>query len=95
MGNLRGKENARMVKVKLLNRAQGIGKDSGKPWCRVTLASDKSDGTRAVYDFWCNPNVASKVATIKLDSEVYVSAEIDADLHFGISDIRPAETTKS
>ena len=84
-----------MVKVKLVNRAQGIGKESGKPWCRVTLASDKADGTRVVSDFWCNPNVATKVANIKLDSEVYVSAEIDADLHFGISDIRLADTSKA
>lgn len=84
-----------MVKVKLINRFSGIGKDSGKPYCRVTLASDKPDETRVVGDFWLNPSVASKVATIKLDSEVYVSADIDANLHFSVSDTRPADTTKA
>lgn len=84
-----------MVKVKLLNRAQGIGKDSGKPWCRVTLASDKTDGTRVVSDFWCNQNVANKVSSIPLDTYVYVSAELDDALHFQISDVRTGDTTKA
>lgn len=84
-----------MIKVKLLNCAQGIGKDSGKPWCRVTFASDKVDGTRSVSDFWCNQTVANKVSAIPLDSYVFVSAELDVDLHFSISDIRPADTTKA
>lgn len=84
-----------MIKVKLVNCMQGIGKDSGKPYCRVTLASDRTDGTRAISDFWCNQTIANKVATIPLDSYVYVSAELDDALHFNISDIRTAETTKA
>lgn len=84
-----------MVKVKLINCFAGIGKDSGKPYCRITLASDKDDGTRVVADFWCNQTVANKVAMIPLDSQVYVSAEVDAELHFNISDIRLADATKA
>ncbi len=84
-----------MVKVKLINRFSGVGKDSGKPYCRITLASDKVDGTRAVGEFWCNTTVANKVASIPLDSQVYVSAELDDSLHFGISDIRLADSTKA
>ncbi len=84
-----------MIKVKLLNCAQGIGKDSGKPWCRVTLASDKSDRTRVVSDFWCNQTVANKVSSIPLDSYVFVSAELDADLHFNVSDVRLADSVKA
>lgn len=84
-----------MVKVKLLNRFSGVGKDSGKPYCRITLASDKADGTRAVGEFWCNTTVASKVASIPLDSNVYVSAELDDSLHFSISDVRLVDVTKS
>lgn len=84
-----------MIKVKLVNCAQGIGKDSGKPWCRVTLASDKADGTRAISDFWCNQTVANKVAMIPLDSLVYVTAELDDSLHYNISDVRLADSTKA
>lgn len=84
-----------MVKVKLLNRFSGIGKDSGRPYCRITLASDKSDGSRIVADFWCNQTVANKVAGLPLDASVYVSAELDDALHFNISDIRLADSTKA
>lgn len=84
-----------MVKLKLVNCLQGIGKESGKPWCRITLASDKADGTRVVSEFWCNPTVANKVAMIPLDSQVYISAEMDDSLHFNISDVRTADTTKA
>lgn len=84
-----------MIKVKMVNKAHGVGKDSGKPWCRITLASDKTDGTRAMSDFWCNEVVANKVAGIPLDSYVYVSAELDAALHFNISDIRTVDSTKA
>lgn len=54
-----------MIKTRLINKANGIGKDSGKPWCRITLASDKQDGTRVVSDFWCNQAVADKVAKFR------------------------------
>jgi len=84
-----------MIKVRLLNKAQGIGKESGRPWCRLTLAADHSDGSRVVNDFFVNPDVATKVASIPLDSAVYITAELDANLHFNVADIRVAETTKS
>lgn len=84
-----------MVKVKLINRFAGIGKDSGKPYCRITLACDKADGTRAVGEFWCNTTVANKVAGIPLDSQVYVTAELDDSLHYNISDVRLADSTKA
>lgn len=80
-----------MVKVKLINKAQGIGKESGKPWCRVTVASDLADGSRAVSDFFVGPAIAVKVSSLPLDSAVYVSADLDDRLHFTISDIRSAE----
>ena len=84
-----------MIKVKLLNRAQGIGKDSHKPWCRITLGSDLSDGSRAVGDFFVGPEVAMKVASLPLDTFVYVSADLDDRLHFSIVDVRSAETGKA
>lgn len=82
-----------MVKCKLLNKACGIGKESGKPWCRLTLGADHTDGTRSVADFFVSPEIATKIATIPLDSAVYITAELDANMHFNISDIRSAETT--
>jgi len=84
-----------MIKVKLLNCIKGVGRDTGKPWCKLTLASNKSDGTRVVSDFWCNQTIASKAALIPLDSQVYISAEIDESLHFAISDIRLADAIKA
>lgn len=84
-----------MIKVRLLNKAQGIGKTSGRPWCRLTLAADHNDGSRVVNDFFVNPEVATKVSSIPLDSLVYISAELDSNLHFNVADIRVAETTKS
>ena len=84
-----------MIKVKLLNCIKGVGRDTGKPWCKLTLASTKADGTRVVSDFWCNQTIASKAAFIPLDSQVYISAEIDESLHFAISDIRSADVVKS
>lgn len=84
-----------MLKTRLINKASGLGKESGKPWCRITLASDKADGTRAVADFWCNQAVADKIARIPLDSYVYVTAELDDALHFNISDLRPVDTVKA
>lgn len=83
-----------MLRAKLINKANGVGKDSGKPWCRITLASDKMDGTRAVGDFWCNQIVSAKVANISIDTLVYVTTELDESLHFNIVDIRTADVTK-
>ena len=80
-----------MVKCKLLNKASGIGKDSGKPWCRLTLGADHADGSRSVSDFFVAPEVATKVASIPLDAAVYITAELDSNLHFNISDIRNAD----
>ena len=84
-----------MLKTRLINKASGLGKDSGKPWCRITLASDKADGPRAIADFWCNQMVANKVAQIPVDSLVYVTAELDEGLHFSVSDVRPVDTAKA
>lgn len=84
-----------MTKVKLVNCIRGVGRESGKPWCKLTLASTKADGTRVISDFWCNQTIASKAALIPLDSQVYVSAELDETLHFAISDIRLADVVKS
>lgn len=77
-----------MLKTKLINRASGIGKDSGKPWARLTLAADHTDGTRSVADFFVTSEVGSKAAAIPLDTPVYISATLDDHLHFAISDIR-------
>lgn len=82
-----------MVKLRLINRANGLSKASGNPWCRLTLCCDHADGNRTVSDFFVNPEVASRVASIPLDSLVYVSADLDSKLHFSISDIRPVEAT--
>lgn len=84
-----------MLKTKLINKANGIGKESGKPWCRITLASDRSDGSRAIADFWCNPTVANKVAQIPIDSFIYVIAELDESLHFSVFDVRLVDTIKA
>lgn len=80
-----------MTKLKLLNRASGIGKDSGKPWARATFAADHADGTRSVADFFVSPEIGAKLSAIPLDTYVYVSAELDQHLHFNISDIRNAD----
>ena len=80
-----------MLKTKLVNKASGIGKESGRPWCRVTLAADHSDGTRSVADFFVAPEIATKLAAIPLDSAVYITTELDQNLHFAISDIRSAD----
>lgn len=77
-----------MKKVKLINKSNGVGKESRKPWCRITLSCDAMDGTRSVSDFFVSPSVAAKVASINLDSEVYIQADLDENLHFNISDIR-------
>lgn len=82
-----------MVKLKLLNRATGIGKESGKAWARATFGCDHSDGTRSVADFFVTPEIGAKLSGIPLDTNVYVSAELDQNLHFNISDVRSAETT--
>ena len=84
-----------MLKVKLVNKAKGNNKDTGKPWCRITLSVDKADGNRVIEGFWCNETVASKIKDIPLDAYVYVMAELDENLHFGISDIRPADVNKA
>lgn len=83
-----------MTKLKLLNRASGIGKDSGKPWARATFAADHADGTRSVADFFVTPDIGAKLAGMQLDAPVYVSVELDSNLHFQISDVRPVDTTK-
>lgn len=82
-----------MVKKKLINKASGIGKDSGKPWYRVTLAADHTDGSRSVGDFFVSPEVGAKFSSIAIDSAVYITAELDSQLHFGISDVRNAEVS--
>lgn len=82
-----------MVKLRLLNKASGISKASGKPWTRITLGSDHSDGSRSVADFFVTPEIAAKLVGISLDSQIYVHAELDDKLHFGISDIRSSDSS--
>lgn len=82
-----------MVKLKLLNKSSGLSKTSGKPWTRITLGCDHSDGSRSVADFFVTPEIAAKLASISLDSQIYVHAELDDRLHFGISDIRSTESS--
>lgn len=83
-----------MLKARLINRSNGISKSSGKAWCKISLASDKADGARIIQEFWCNPQLAAKVATIPVDSYVYVTAELDDSLHFNIADLRVVDSTK-
>lgn len=83
-----------MVKIKLISKASGISAKSGKPWCRVTFGADQDDGTRNISEFFVNPEVAAKVASIQLDSTVYVSAGLDNKLHFEITDIQSANISK-
>ena len=85
-------EGQEMVKTKLINKASGIGKDSGKPWYRVTLAADHTDGSRSVGDFFVSPEVGSKFSAIQLDADVYITAELDQHLHFQIADVRSASS---
>lgn len=80
-----------MTKFKLINKKTGVSKASGKPWANITLASDVN-GNRNTNDFFISPTVYTKVNTIPLDSYVFVSADLDADLHFAITDIRLADT---
>lgn len=82
-----------MSKFKLLNRASGVNKETGRPWCRVTLGCDRNDGSRSVADFFVAPELSSKLSGIPLDAFVYVSAYLDQALHFAISDIRPVEAS--
>lgn len=80
-----------MLKAKLLNKARGIGKDSGRPWCRITISADKADGSRSVNDFFVAQDIATKIDSIPLDANIYVTADLDENLHFSISDVRSAD----
>lgn len=80
-----------MIKFKLLNKARGVGKESGKPWYRITLAADHGDGTRAVTDFFVSSEIAEKIDPIPLDASVFISAALDEYLRFSIIDVRPAD----
>ena len=76
-----------MNKIKMLNFQQGVGKESGRPWSRITLSCDSENG-RSVADFFVSPEVAAKAATIPFDSTVIVESSLDQKLHFAISDIK-------
>lgn len=80
-----------MLKTILLNKANGVSKTTGKPWARVTLGCDHTDGSRSVSEFFISPEVYAKISGIKLDSYVYVTSDLDQDLHYSISDIRLVE----
>ena len=81
MGNL--------AKFKLTNKSTGLSKKTGKPWYRLTLSSERIDGTRRMSDFWVTAEVYHKAMVIQYDAEVYVAVNLDQDLHFNICDVKP------